>query len=368
MSSASSRTARRELSVTTLAPISRALVDPRFGAREALDRGSSKGAYRQALRGLAARTPREAQAAQSAHGSAPAQGFAPRLRVGGRGRFDRRQHLPSRKSAEGEGCRHARALSLQEAGKFFNAARGSGFAAFFHVAASTGARRGERAGLKWDAVDLDAGALTVRTSLASTRAKKAERAAGAAAVVLKGTKSGKSRQVPLDGRDAVAVLRRVKAAQASKSLPPSLGNTSTKASFFRISTGVRSSSTRPLKPFERSPTQQSCLPRYRCTRCVIRSHHGRRPNRRRYCRGATLPRALRAEHDTEPIFARRSRRPGEGRRRRQRHPSGGPRPATVAGRLEMTPRRPTFFSGTDCTEIAGPLRQYSRKVYERKPA
>ena len=52
--------------------------------------------------------------------------------------------------------------------------------------------------MKWDAVDLDVGALTVRTSLASTRAKKTERAAGAAAVVLKGTKSGKSRQVPLD--------------------------------------------------------------------------------------------------------------------------------------------------------------------------
>ncbi len=123
----------------------------------------------------------------------------------------RRARAPRVKDAD------TRALSLEEAGTFFGAARGSDFEAFFHVAALTGARRGELVGLKWDAVDLDSGALTVRTSLASTRAKKTERASGAAAVVLKGTKSGKSRQVPL-GRDAVAVLRRVKAAQAAEEL------------------------------------------------------------------------------------------------------------------------------------------------------
>lgn len=110
-----------------------------------------------------------------------------------------------------------RALSLEEAGTFFHAAQGSKFEAFFRVAALSGARRGELVGLKWDAVDLDASTLTVRTSIASTRAKKAERVAGAAAIVLKGTKSGKSRQVPLD-RDAAAVLRSVKAAQAAEEL------------------------------------------------------------------------------------------------------------------------------------------------------
>lgn len=112
---------------------------------------------------------------------------------------------------------NTRALSIEEAGAFFDAARGSTYEPFFQVAALTGARRGELVGLKWDAVDLDASTLNVRTSLASTRAKKAERAAGAAAVVLKGTKSGKTRQVPLD-RDAVAILRRVKAAQAAEKL------------------------------------------------------------------------------------------------------------------------------------------------------
>jgi integrase len=110
-----------------------------------------------------------------------------------------------------------RALSLEEAGAFFDAARGSSFEAFFRLAALTGARRGELVGLKWDAVDLNAATLSVRSSLASTRAKMAERVAGAVAVILKGTKSGKARQVPLD-RDAVAVLRRVKVAQAAEEL------------------------------------------------------------------------------------------------------------------------------------------------------
>jgi integrase len=112
---------------------------------------------------------------------------------------------------------NTRALSLEEAVRFFDAAQGSEFEEFFRVAALTGARRGELVGLKRDAVDLDGGALTIRTSLASTRAKKAERAAGATAVILKSTKSGRSRQVPLD-RDAVAVLRRVKAKQAAEEL------------------------------------------------------------------------------------------------------------------------------------------------------
>lgn len=129
----------------------------------------------------------------------------------------RRAKAPKVKDAD------TRALSLGEAGRFFDAAQGSRFEPFFRVAALTGARRGELVGLKWNAVDLDGGTFTVRTSLASTRAKKAERAAGAAAVVLKGTKSGKSRQVPLD-RDAVAVLRSVKAAQAAEKLAAKPGD------------------------------------------------------------------------------------------------------------------------------------------------
>jgi integrase len=110
-----------------------------------------------------------------------------------------------------------RALSHDEARAFFEAGNGSTFAAFFQLAALTGARRGELVALKWDAVDLEAETLTIRTSLASTRAKKAERAAGAPSVILKRPKSGKSRAVPLDPA-AIAVLRGIKAAQAADEL------------------------------------------------------------------------------------------------------------------------------------------------------
>lgn len=110
-----------------------------------------------------------------------------------------------------------RGLSLDEAGAFFNAARGSKFEAFFQIAVLTGARRGELAALKWSAVDLDSSALTIRASFASTRAKKVECLTGAASVVVKTPKSGRSRQVPLDP-DALAVLRRLKAEQAAQKL------------------------------------------------------------------------------------------------------------------------------------------------------
>ena len=110
-----------------------------------------------------------------------------------------------------------RALSLDEARALFDAARKTKWEPFFQIAALTGARRGELVGLKWESVDLDRAVLTVRTSLASTRAKKADRDAGAAGVVLKGTKSGKSREVPLDP-EAVAAFRRVKAVQAAHEL------------------------------------------------------------------------------------------------------------------------------------------------------
>lgn len=71
--------------------------------------------------------------------------------------------------------------------------------------------------LKWDSVDLDAARLTIRSSLASTRTKKKARADGAAAVLLKGTKSGRRRAVPLDA-DAIGVFRRLSARRAADRL------------------------------------------------------------------------------------------------------------------------------------------------------
>ena len=131
-----------------------------------------------------------------------------------------------------------RALSLAEAAAFFEAAKGTRFEAFFLIAAMTGARRGELCGLKWEAVNLDAGILTIRSSLASTRARKAERAAGATGTVLKGTKSGKSRQVPLDA-DAIGALRRIKAAQAVDELAARPERTGALVSSLRTRSGAR---------------------------------------------------------------------------------------------------------------------------------
>ena len=240
----------------------------------------------------------------------------------------RRVKAPKVKDAD------TRALSLEEAGAFFDAARGSKFEAFFHVAALTGARRGELVGLKWDAVDLDAGALTVRTSLASTRAKKAERAAGAAAVVLKGTKSGKSRQVPLD-RDAVAVLRRCEGypsrrgtcGQARRVLRSGLR-------FFgqaRAAVQARCADEGLSRGRRRGRAASGGIAALAAS--LVRIVVDR--ERRRYCGGAALPWALRAEHDAEPILARRSGRPGESRRRSQRYPSASP--GDSRARWEMTP-------------------------------
>jgi integrase len=106
----------------------------------------------------------------------------------------RRVKAPKEKDAD------TRALSLGEAGRFFDAAQGSKFEPFFRVAALTGARRGELVGLKWNAVDLDGGTFTIRTSLAATRAKKAERAAGAPPSCSKAQsqeRAGKSRSIAM---------------------------------------------------------------------------------------------------------------------------------------------------------------------------
>jgi integrase len=111
----------------------------------------------------------------------------------------------------------ARALTHDEAARFFAAAKGSAFEDFFVLAALTGARRGELVALKWANVDLDGKVMAIREAHASTRATRKERLAGASLFVTKAPKSGKARSVPLDD-DAIAAFRRIRARQAEARL------------------------------------------------------------------------------------------------------------------------------------------------------
>jgi integrase len=79
--------------------------------------------------------------------------------------------------------------------------------AFFHVAAYTGARRGELLNLQWPAVDLDGKKITIT---GSTAVIGGERVTGT-------TKSGRTRVVSIDDA-TVAVLRQHKAGQAADQL------------------------------------------------------------------------------------------------------------------------------------------------------
>lgn len=79
--------------------------------------------------------------------------------------------------------------------------------AFFHVAAYTGARRGELLNLQWSAVDLDARKIIIT---GSTAVIGGQRVNGT-------TKSGRTRVVSIDDA-TVAVLRQHKADQAAEQL------------------------------------------------------------------------------------------------------------------------------------------------------
>ena len=79
--------------------------------------------------------------------------------------------------------------------------------AFFHVAAYTGARRGELLNLRWKDIDLDGKKITIT---GSTAVIAGERVKGT-------TKSGRTRVVPIDD-ETVAVLRQRKADQAAEQL------------------------------------------------------------------------------------------------------------------------------------------------------
>jgi integrase len=90
---------------------------------------------------------------------------------------------------------------------FLDTARQHRLFAFFHVAAYTGARRGELLNLRWSAVDLDIKKITIT---GSTAVIGGERVTGT-------TKSGRTRVVSIDEATA-AVLRQHKADQAADQL------------------------------------------------------------------------------------------------------------------------------------------------------
>ena len=79
--------------------------------------------------------------------------------------------------------------------------------AFFHVAAYTGARRGELLNLRWKDIDLDGKKITI---MGSTAVIAGERVNGTA-------KSGRTRVVSIDD-ETVTVLRQRKADQAAEQL------------------------------------------------------------------------------------------------------------------------------------------------------
>jgi integrase len=101
----------------------------------------------------------------------------------------------------------AKALTNEESIKLLNVARGSRWEAFIILALSTGARRGELCALSWNDFDAEANALTIRHSLSQTRR----------GIILKETKTGRSRSVPLS-RIANDALRSQRALQAKERL------------------------------------------------------------------------------------------------------------------------------------------------------
>ncbi|GAA2607714.1 site-specific integrase [Actinomadura fulvescens] len=100
-----------------------------------------------------------------------------------------------------------RVWSTDQLRTFLAAARRHRLFAFYHLAAYTGARRGELLNLRWSNVDLDGKRITIT---GSTGVVAGERIEGA-------TKSGRSRVVTIDD-ETVAVLKEHRKAQAADKL------------------------------------------------------------------------------------------------------------------------------------------------------
>jgi integrase len=88
------------------------------------------------------------------------------------------------------------------------------FAVYLRLAASTGARRGELAGLQWGDIDFDRGHISIRRSLAYTKSS---------GTVMRDTKTGSKgfRRIAV-GLDVQAALRRLRTDQATMALAAGL--------------------------------------------------------------------------------------------------------------------------------------------------
>jgi len=102
-----------------------------------------------------------------------------------------------------------RPLSAEQARAVLTAALGHRNAARWSVALALGLRQGEALGLAWDAVDLDAGTLTVRQAL--------QRQAGGGLVMVPPKSRAGPRVVPMPAQ-LVEALRTQRAAQAAERL------------------------------------------------------------------------------------------------------------------------------------------------------
>ncbi len=103
--------------------------------------------------------------------------------------------------------REAQAFAAEDIQKLLAAADGTHWQNLIAFALATGARRGEIAALRWDALDLDARTATIRASLSDTKAGTVE----------KTTKTERPRVVPLSAM-AIDALRRQRARQAEDRL------------------------------------------------------------------------------------------------------------------------------------------------------
>ena len=105
------------------------------------------------------------------------------------------------------GAEPTRVWTAEQMDAFLSTARSHRLFAFYHLAAYTGARRGELLYLRWQAVNLDAAEITFGGSTAVVHGQRIEGT----------TKGGRSRVISIDS-DTVAVLRDHRRSQAEERL------------------------------------------------------------------------------------------------------------------------------------------------------